>query len=239
MTSRFALLLLVSSARAFSQTPAFLRLSSTSSRTTSTSSHQQPRDSSALFASSLKDDELEYESFYLENEAYMIGNNSKPASGFILGGKNFMREGSSIIEQVLADYFGITSKSYIPRSERPPDCLGFTLDDVKVKEAELRREARPGGEVETNPVARALYDVGCFALDELFVGRPIARFWFLETIARIPYFSYVSMLHLYESFGWWRGIELRRVHNAEGAYSIRCDLLCRSSRSPSTLHVVD
>lgn len=30
-------------------------------------------------------------------------------------------------------------------------------------------------------------------------------------IARIPYFSYVSMLHLYESFGWWRACELRKV----------------------------
>lgn len=28
--------------------------------------------------------------------------------------------------------------------------------------------------------------------------RPIARFWFLETVARMPYFSYISMLHFYE-----------------------------------------
>lgn len=52
-------------------------------------------------------------------------------------------------------------------------------------------------------------------MDNLFDERPIQRFWFLEIIARIPYFSYVSMLHLYESFGWWRGPELRKVHNAE------------------------
>jgi ubiquinol oxidase len=32
----------------------------------------------------------------------------------------------------------------------------------------------------------------------------------------MPYFSYISMLHLYESLGWWRaGAELRRVHFAE------------------------
>lgn len=42
------------------------------------------------------------------------------------------------------------------------------------------------------------------------------RFWFLETVARMPYFAYISMLHLYESLGWWRGgAELRRVHFAE------------------------
>ena len=49
-------------------------------------------------------------------------------------------------------------------------------------------------------------------LDRLYAGRPIQRFWFLETVARMPYFSYISMLHLYESLGWWRaGAELRRV----------------------------
>lgn len=34
--------------------------------------------------------------------------------------------------------------------------------------------------------------------------RPIQRFWFLEMVARMPYFSYITMLHLYETFGWWR-----------------------------------
>ena len=31
-------------------------------------------------------------------------------------------------------------------------------------------------------------------------------------VARMPYFAYISMLHLYESLGWWRaGAELRKV----------------------------
>ena len=30
--------------------------------------------------------------------------------------------------------------------------------------------------------------------------------------------SYVSMLHLYESFGWFRAVELRKVHSAEGMF---------------------
>lgn len=42
------------------------------------------------------------------------------------------------------------------------------------------------------------------------------KFWVLETVARIPYFSYISILHLYETLGWWRqGAELRKVHFAE------------------------
>ena len=49
-------------------------------------------------------------------------------------------------------------------------------------------------------------------LDVIYDKRPIQRFWFLEVVARMPYFSYISMLHLYESLGWWRaGAELRRV----------------------------
>jgi hypothetical protein len=31
--------------------------------------------------------------------------------------------------------------------------------------------------------------------------RPIQRFWFLETVARMPYFSYISCIHLYETLG--------------------------------------
>jgi hypothetical protein len=31
-----------------------------------------------------------------------------------------------------------------------------------------------------------------------------------------PYFSYVSMLQLYEILGWFRADELRKVHAAEG-----------------------
>jgi hypothetical protein len=34
---------------------------------------------------------------------------------------------------------------------------------------------------------------------------------------RMPYFSYISMLHLYETLGWWTiGTDVRRVHFAEG-----------------------
>ena len=62
--------------------------------------------------------------------------------------------------------------------------------------------------------SRPMPDLACVAqgLDRLYAGRPLQRFWFLETVARMPYFSYISMLHLYESLGWWRaGAELRRV----------------------------
>ena len=151
---------------------------------------------------------------YLDNTYYQDG--TRPESGLSLAIQNFRRQFPGLVEQFVSDPLNMTvsKQAYLPPSERLPQCLGLTLDDDAVKEAERRRESR-GGKVDTNPVSRALYDVGCYFLDELFPNRPIARFWFLETIARIPYFSYVSMLHLYESFGWWRAVELRKVHNAE------------------------
>jgi hypothetical protein len=121
-----------------------------------------------------------------------------------------MRQGKTIIDQVL-EIVGIKERDAL----RPPACLNLSLSNESVKEAEAKRIAAGGG-VDAHPVSLALYDVGCLFLDGLFDERPIQRFWFLETIARIPYFAYVSMLHLYESFGWFRAVELRKVHAAEG-----------------------
>ena len=65
-------------------------------------------------------------------------------------------------------------------------------------------------------VIKGPYFALCYMLDTIFDGRPLARLWFLETVARVPYFSYISMLHLYESLGWWRiGATVKRVHFAE------------------------
>ncbi|PWA34750.1 Alternative oxidase [Artemisia annua] len=52
-------------------------------------------------------------------------------------------------------------------------------------------------------------------LDTLYQDRDYARFFVLETIARVPYFAFMSVLHLYESLGWWRKSEYIQVHFAE------------------------
>lgn len=91
----------------------------------------------------------------------------------------------------------------------------LVLDDKRVAQTEKDREAREG-KVEAPAVIRLVYSSLCWVLDVLYEGRPIQRFWVLETVARMPYFSYISMLHLYESLGWWRaGAEVRKVHFAE------------------------
>ncbi|CAM0902349.1 unnamed protein product [Alopecurus aequalis] len=52
-------------------------------------------------------------------------------------------------------------------------------------------------------------------LDALYRDRDYARFFVLETIARVPYFAFISVLHLYETFGWWRRADCIKVHFAE------------------------
>jgi len=56
----------------------------------------------------------------------------------------------------------------------------------------------------------------CWFIDVVFANRPIQRFWFLENVARMPYFSYNYMLTMYEALGWWKSSsDTRRVHFAE------------------------
>lgn len=38
-------------------------------------------------------------------------------------------------------------------------------------------------------------------IDFLYKDLPIERFWLLETVARVPYFAFLSVLHLRESLG--------------------------------------
>lgn len=40
---------------------------------------------------------------------------------------------------------------------------------------------------------RLAFDVLCWLLDAVYEGRPIQRFWVLETVARIPYFRCAAL----------------------------------------------
>lgn len=54
------------------------------------------------------------------------------------------------------------------------------------------------------------------ALLNTFYGtRLYPRFYVLETVARVPYFAFTSVLHLYETMGWWRKADWIKVHFAE------------------------
>jgi len=54
-----------------------------------------------------------------------------------------------------------------------------------------------------------------FILKSFYQDRFYARFYVLETISRVPYFAYLSVLHLYESLGLWRNSDWIKVHFAE------------------------
>jgi len=54
-----------------------------------------------------------------------------------------------------------------------------------------------------------------FVINTVYRNRPIPRFYVLETVARVPYFAYLSVLHLYETLGWWRRVDWLKVHFAE------------------------
>jgi Alternative oxidase len=60
-----------------------------------------------------------------------------------------------------------------------------------------------------------IYELICFIYPVQGTDRDFARFFVLETVARVPYFAYLSVLHLRETFG-ERGLGDRmRTHYSE------------------------
>ena len=53
-------------------------------------------------------------------------------------------------------------------------------------------------------------------IDILYKDKPYQRFYVLETVARVPYFSYISCLHFLETIGFKENIGWLRIHWAEG-----------------------
>lgn len=111
----------------------------------------------------------------------------------------------------------------LPELKPEISSVGEDVDELQrtLKKLTLSNEAVWEREKSRPPVKAPWWILGpyyvlCLMLDVIFKDRPIQRFWFLETVARMPYFSYISMLHLYETLGWWRvGAEVRKVHFAE------------------------
>ncbi|MBW4682617.1 MAG: plastoquinol terminal oxidase [Microcoleus vaginatus WJT46-NPBG5] len=62
---------------------------------------------------------------------------------------------------------------------------------------------------------RLLVNVLEWILNTFYRNRRYPRFFVLETVARVPYFAYTSVLHLYETMGWWRKADWLKVHFAE------------------------
>lgn len=88
----------------------------------------------------------------------------------------------------------------------------LTLNSTQIWEKETE-----DGPIEAPLIIKVPYLAVCWMLDVLFEDRSVpARFFLLETVARMPYFSYISMLHLYETLGFWRRSEdVKRIHFAQ------------------------
>ena len=142
---------------------------------------------------------------YVDTETAM-GKSNVPSNALDLGVKSFKREFQSIL-----DIFSKNETAF-----PSDDIMQMKLKSLKLSNKAIwdREKGRP--EVEAPLVIKVPYYLLCFMLDFLFEGRPISRFWFLETVARMPYFSYITMLHTYETLGWWRRSAIsKRVHFAE------------------------
>ena len=95
------------------------------------------------------------------------------------------------------------------------DKLRLDNDKVWAREKALIESAVPAPLLIKLP-----YLATCDLLDKLYDGndgkRVLAKFWVLETIARVPYFGYNTMIFLYETMGWWRlSSSLKKVHFKE------------------------
>lgn len=61
----------------------------------------------------------------------------------------------------------------------------------------------------------SVYNIICFFYPVTGTDRDFARFYVLETVARVPYFAYLSVMHLRETFGERDLGENMRTHYAE------------------------
>lgn len=136
-----------------------------------------------------------------------------PKSFFQFGIENIKRE-------FIQKRYGFKNDPYFKSNSREESIHIFHLRN-KLKKLVLndeniwkRERAREG--VECPRSMLCIYYGVCHFLDLLFKDNPIDRFWFLETIARMPYFSYVAMIHIYETLGWWElGGNLKALHYDE------------------------
>lgn len=131
------------------------------------------------------------------------------------------------ISKIPNSFFGMgISYVKLEASKIGKDCYeefsGVKYMDSRLKRLSLsnkgiwNREKLRNNKENTNIIMYCIYFIICKLLDVLYQSRPIQRFWFLETVARMPYFSYVAVLHMYETLGWWKvSTNLRKQHSEE------------------------
>eukprot|EP00566_Odontella_aurita_P018448 CAMPEP_0113527022 /NCGR_PEP_ID=MMETSP0015_2-20120614/1068_1 /TAXON_ID=2838 /ORGANISM="Odontella" /LENGTH=324 /DNA_ID=CAMNT_0000425417 /DNA_START=27 /DNA_END=1001 /DNA_ORIENTATION=- /assembly_acc=CAM_ASM_000160 len=86
-------------------------------------------------------------------------------------------------------------------------------------------------------VIDTVYDIICFLYPVTGTKRDFARFYVLETVARVPYFAYLSVLHLRETFGerCEKQSERMRTHYAEADNELHHLLIMESLGGNSSI----
>lgn len=108
--------------------------------------------------------------------------------------------------------------------------LRHQLDKLTLNSTEIWEREIADGPIVAPWIIKVPYLIVCYMLDVLFEHEYVfARFFLLETVARMPYFSYITMLHLYETLGFWRrSADMKRVHFAEEINEFRHLLIMES-----------
>lgn len=133
-----------------------------------------------------------------------------PGNVFSLGSQQFMRNLNAMLDEYKDEE---DNPDLTPRQRE----LQAKLNELTLSSDAIWERERARGEVVAPYIIKIPYYVLCFMLDVVFEGRnPFSRFFLLETVARMPYFSYITMLHLYETMGFWRrSSDIKRIHFAE------------------------
>jgi ubiquinol oxidase len=135
-----------------------------------------------------------------------------PSNVLKLTFQNFVRNLEAILEEF--NIFQHEAEDYTPEQKtyhKMLDSMTLDVDNLWAKE-------QADGALDAAPfLVKIPYIVLCWSLDRVFAGKSVpARFFLLETVARMPYFSYITCLHLYETLGFWRrNADLKRVHMAQ------------------------
>jgi len=88
-----------------------------------------------------------------------------------------------------------------PKIERAPAARGLRTSVAQTAPDAVANEMDEGIYNFNKIVIDTVYDVICFLYPVTGGPRDFARFYVLETVARVPYFAYLSVMHLRETFG--------------------------------------
>jgi ubiquinol oxidase len=120
-----------------------------------------------------------------------------PGNVLKMGYTNLKRESLAIVNSVFPRHFPLPGSDELLRKleltkETRAKLNRLELSNDAIWDREKKRHEE-GGEVYAPWLIKVPYYLLCYMLDGIFDGRPIPRFWFLETVARTPYFSYSTM----------------------------------------------